>query len=189
MLFRSVISSTNHGSVRPSSNASVRYVRINYNETKSLINDNASEFVGTKAEVTSLSCISATNLNPDEFSNLAEEGWDAQWNFTSDTPEASFTIDLGDTHNVAGFYIDSYVLANAYVEISTDNKSWIELGNTSEHKALIELDYDTYMYKQEFVLYAPIQSRYLRASLTLDSSSWAWKYYRYITSLSIYYKD
>ena len=188
-----VISSVDNENVRPSSDASVRYVHINYTKTNSLINDEADAFVGTKADIASLSCIAATDLNPDEFSGLAVGGWYARWNFISDVDkEASFIIDFGETHKVAGFYINSYVMSNAYVEISMDNSRWFELGNTSEHKELTEYDYATYEYKSEFVLYAPVQARYMKATLKLDDSQYGgyyWKMYRYIAGLSIYYAD
>lgn len=182
-----IIESVDNRDIRPSSNAAVRYVHINYMKTNSLINDNASAFAGTKVDISSLTCIAATNLNPDEISGLAGSSWNARWPFISDVEtEASFTIDLNEVRSVAGFYIDSYVISNAYVEISTDNSTWTELGNTSEHQALQAYDNTTYTYNREFVLYAPVQARYLRAKLTLDSSGWAWSYYRHISELSIY---
>lgn len=188
-----VISSVDNGNVRPSSDASVRYVHINYAKTNSLINDEADVIVGTTADITSLSCIAATDLNPEELSGLAIGGYYAQWKFISDVDtDASFTIDFGETHKVAGFYIDSYVISNAYVEISMDNSKWVELGNTSEHDELAEYDYTTYEYKQEFVLYAPVQARYMRATLKLDDSQYGgyyWQRYRCIRGLSIYYAD
>lgn len=189
-----VISSVDNGNVRPSSDASVRYVHINYAKTNSLINDEADVIVGTTADITSLSCIAATDLNPEELSGLAIGGYYAQWKFISDVDtDASFTIDFGETHKVAGFYINSYVMSNAYVEISMDNSTWIELGNTSEHSyARGEFSYITYQYEQEFVLYAPVQARYMRATLKLNDSQYGgyyWNNYRYISGLSIYYAD
>ncbi len=177
------------GDAKPSSVAAVRYVHLNYMVTTSLINDNATEFAGAKADLSQMTCIAATNLDPDGLSGLAGGGWRARWNFTGDDTSASFTLDLGASHQIAGFYISSYVLKNAKVSISTDNQTWTEVSETSGHKAVSQYDYSTYQYMQEYVLYAPLQARYFKAELELDNSSWAWRYYKYISGISLYYQD
>ena len=185
-----VISSVDNGSIRPSSDAAVRYMKVDFMKTTSLINDNPENCLGSVAPIPSLTCIEATNLDPMEFQGLAADSWDAQWNFLSDEEEsASFVIDFGAVHKLGGFYIESYVLKNAYVETSTDKAGWTEVGNTSEHKAYENYDPITDENLNEYVLYAPVQARYLRATLTLDSSGWAWNYYKCILSISVYYTD
>lgn len=183
-----VISSVS-GDTRPSSDAAVRYVHIGYLETSSLINDYATEIAGTKADLSTMTCIAATNLNPDEFSGLFAGGWRARWTFTGDDPNASFVLDLGSTHNLAGFHVQSEVLKNAKVSISTDNQTWTEIGETAGHTALRIYDQSTWSYNREFVLYAPLQARYFKAELELDNSSWYWSWYKYINSISLYYQD
>lgn len=179
-----VISSVS-GDARPSSNAAVRYVHINYMATTSLINDYATEIAGTKAKINTMTCIAATNLDPDGLSGLAGGGWRARWNFTGDDASASFVLDLGGTHQLAGFYISSYVMKNAKVSISTDNQTWTEVSETKGHSPFN----DYWTNNNEFVLYAPLQARYFKAELELDNTSWAWRYYKYISNLSLYYQD
>lgn len=177
------------GDARKSIDAAVRYVHINYMVTTSLINDQATAFAGTKADLSPMKCIAATNLDTGGFVNLISGGWYARWEFKSDDTTASFVIDMGGSHKLAGFYIDSYVLKNAKISISDDNSNWTEVSETNGHKALQDYDYSTYEYNQEYVLYAPLQARYFKAELELDNSSWAWQYYKYISSLSLYFAD
>lgn len=173
------------GDARPSSNAAVRYVHISYMATSSLINDYATEIAGTKAKLNTMTCVAATGLDPDGFSGLYGSGWRRRWNFTGDDASASFVLDLGGTHQLAGFYISSYVLKNAKVSISTDNQTWTEVSETNGHSPF----YDKWTNNYEYVLYAPLQARYFKAELELDNTSWAWRWYKYISSLSLYYQD
>lgn len=177
------------GDAQASSVAAVRYVHLNYMITTSLINDDATEFVGAKGDLSQMTCIAATDLDPEAFSGLAGGGWRARWPFTGNDTSASFVIDMGGTHNLAGFYINSYVLRNAKVSISTDNQTWTEVSETSGHKAVSDFDYSTYQYLQEYVLYAPLQARYFKAELELNNSGWAWNYNKYISGLSLYFDD
>lgn len=177
------------GDARPSSNAAVRYVHINYMVTTSLINDFATEITGTKADLSTMTCIAATNLDPDGFSNLFSGGWRARWSFTGDEPSASFVLDLGETHQLAGFNIYGYVVKNSKVSVSMDNQTWTEIGETNGHTGVETYDPTTWQSLTEYVLYAPLQARYFKAELELDNTSWAWDWYKYISSLSLYYQD
>lgn len=177
------------GDAQTSSVAAVRYIHINYKTTTSLINDDATEFAGTLGDLSQMTCIAATNLDPDGLSGLVGGGWRARWSFTSDDASASFVIDMGGMHNLVGFYIGSYVMKNAKVSISTDNQIWTEVSDTKGHKALQEYDYTTWQSKNEYVLYAPLLARYFKAELELDNTSRYWNYYKYISGLSLYFQD
>lgn len=163
----------------------VKYIVITVKS--SMINDDATDIVGTQLDLSTMTCIEADNLNPDEFSNLASGGWYASWSFLSDSrTDASFVIDLGSVKSVTGFYIKSYVMSNADFYVSADNAEWTSLGSTSEHDYVYKYDYDTWTSYSEYVLYGPVSARYVKVTLTLNSSSWAWSYYRYISKFCIY---
>lgn len=163
----------------------VRYFVLNYLETNSLINDEATSITGTAADLASFTCIQAENLNIDEYMSFASAtGWYRQWSVTpARSSSASFTLDMGSTRKVSAFYIQNYVMTDAYVEISNDNSTWTELGHTNDHNYVI--DYSTYNYA--WVLYASIPARYIRFSMTLNPDHMYWNWgYGIVSSLDIY---
>lgn len=159
-------------------------------ETKStLINDDASEVIGSEGDHSDWSIVSANHLNPDNFTDMFAGGWTAAWKFTeSRISEASFVVDLGSSKKLTGFNIDSYVMTNAKVSFSSDNVTWNEIGNTSEHKSIYDENWN-----RVYVLYGAVTCRYLKFELTLNPSSWAWNYSAYgydgISGLSLYFNE
>lgn len=166
----------------------VKYFVLNYMETNSLINDGATGISGNIADLKNFTCVQADNLDPEEYATFAAtEGWYKQWSILQqNSSNASFTLDMGSSHKVSGFYIQNYVMTDCYVEISDDNAKWTELGHTSEHNYVI--DYSTYNYA--WVLYAGIPARYIRFSMTLNPSHPYWRWgYGIVSSLDIYVED
>lgn len=158
-------------------NAGVYYLVIK--SVASAINDEATEIVGTHADCAEFTCVEADNLNPDEFRGFASAtGWNKSWYFQEKRNEASFVIDFGETLNIVGFYVDSYVINGAYVEISNDMQKWSGLGDTSEHQYVSSYDYSTWTSNNEYVLYGAMPARYMRVTLDVNSGHryWDWGY-------------
>ena len=152
----------------------IRYFVLNFLKTNSLINDSASEVIGSATDKSVFKVTEATNLDPDGFSDLFSGGWYASWSFQEQTDNAAFTVDFGQTLSVSGFTITCYVATSSYVEISEDGSNWVELGSTSEHSAV----YDQSTWTQVYVLYAGVNARYMRVKMTLNAthSYWQWGY-------------
>jgi len=164
----------------------VRYYVLKYMETSSLINDSAAEVPGSALDASSFTCIKAENIDPAHYTDMFAGGWSAAWNFSETRiSSASFILDFGRAVNVAAFNITCYVMSDAFVEISGDGVSWVELGRTSEHSFVYDSDWN-----RMYVLYAGISARYMKAELTLDPSAWAWQYADYgyagITGINVY---
>lgn len=162
-------------------------------ETKtSFINDDASEIVGTKGdgkEWKALDCTS--NLNPSNFSGLfSGNSWSRSWSIDSkDLDYATFTVDLGEEKSLCGFYLGSYVLKNFEVEVSTDNKTWTQIGDTEGHNYVDIWDYDTYEENSEYVLYGSVKCRYVKFKAHFNTSGYYWNssWGRKFNNLSLYF--
>lgn len=160
-------------------------------ETKtSFINDDATEIVGTKGngkEWKALDCTS--NLNPDNFSKLfSENSWNSYWTIDSkDLDYATFTVDLGEEKNLCGFYLGGYVMKNFEVEVSKDNKTWTQIGDSEGHNYVYDYDYETYSTVYEYVLYGSVSCRYLKFKAHFNTSGYYWNYYRRFNNLSLYF--
>lgn len=168
----------------------VVYLTIGVKET--LVNDNASAILGTKAtDHSGWTVKDCDNLDPEKFGDLFESGWGAGWTFQNKAASAKFTIDLGKERKLTGFYLSSYVMNNCLVEVSTDGSNWVKLGNTSEHEPYSKWDPETYESLNAYVLYGAVGCRYLRFNLELDEDSWAWRYssYKKVTDFSLYFGD
>lgn len=141
----------------------VAYILIDVSE--SLINDDATEVKGTA--VTGMTCIEAVNLNKDAFAT-------SNWSFLQQSDNASFVVDLGATKNVSSILISSSAMNNAKIELSADNSSWTEVGNTSEHSGpRVGSGYYT---NTAYVLYGAVPARYVRVTMSLDTNYWGWFY-------------
>lgn len=146
-------------------------------ETKtSFINDDATQIVGTKGDGSAWKAIDcSSNLNPSNFSNLVSGGWSAYWSIDSkDMDYATFTVDLGEEKSLCGFYLGSYVLKNFEVEVSKDNKTWTQIGDTNGHHYVSKYDYDTYEQYSEYVLYGSIGCRYVKFKAHFNTSGYYW---------------
>lgn len=160
-------------------------------ETKtSFINDDATEIVGTKGngkEWKALDCTS--NLNPDNFSKLfSENSWNSYWTIDSkDLDYATFTVNLGEEKNLCGFYLGGYVMKNFEVEVSKDNKTWTQIGDSEGHNYVYDYDYETYSTVYEYVLYGSVSCRYLKFKAHFNTSGYYWNYYRRFNNLSLYF--
>lgn len=174
-----VITNADNG-MRPSSDAAVTYIHLTYAE--SCINDDATELVGTQMNLSQAAnewkLVSSDNFDESTFSNLfASDSWSRYFGLKEKKDKASCVIDLGKTYNVSGFTISSYVMKNAYVEISTDQQKWTGLGSTSDHKSVdITEGWDSTPW---YVLYAGIPARYVRITLDVDTDSYYWQYLSY----------
>lgn len=133
-----------------------------------VINDDATEVKGTAVE--GMTCIEAVNLNKDAFSTSG-------WSFLQKSDNASFVVDLGETKNVGSILIASGIMNNAKMELSADNSSWTEVGNTSEHSGpRVGSGYYT---NTAYVLYGAVPARYVRVTMSLDTSYWGWDWVNY----------
>lgn len=143
-------------------------VYVIVNTSIELINDAATEVKGTA--VTGMTCIEAVNLNKDAFSTSG-------WSFLQKSDNASFVVDLGETKNVGSILIASGMMNNAKMELSADNSSWTEVGNTSEHSGpRVGSGYST---NTAYVLYGAVPARYVRVTMSLDTSYWGWNWINY----------
>lgn len=144
---------------------------------ESLINDNATEILGTIVEDhDDWSCVSADIFNPDDFQEAFNTDWGGGWAPTqSRVSSGQVVVDFGDTHKVSSVMVHmEYVLNSAKFEVSTDNRNWTEIGSTSGHKTVRDDDYNEWL-----VLYGGVSARYMRITLNLDKDSWAWQYMRW----------
>ena len=160
------------------------YTTIGVKET--LINDNATSIPGTKGDVKTYSVVSAENLNPEEFSGLFSDDWNASWPFLEKKETAAFTVDLGAEKNLVAFNIDNYVGKEYTLYFSNDGNTWKEIGSTAGHDAV----YDRSTWEQAYVMYGAVKCRYIKAKMELDTNSWAWSYgsYAAISALNFYFK-
>lgn len=160
------------------------YTTIDVKET--LINDNATSIPGTKGDVKTYSVVSAENLDPEEFSGLFSDDWDASWPFLEKKETAAFTVDLGAEKNLVAFNIDNYVGKEYTLYFSNDGNTWKEIGSTEGHTAV----YDRSTWEQAYVMYGAVKCRYIKAEMKLDTNSWAWSYgsYAAISALNFYFK-
>ncbi len=160
-------------------------------ETKtSFINDDATEIVGTKGNGKEWKAIDCTsNLNPDNFSGLfSENTWNSYWSIDSkDLDYATFTVDLGEEKNLCGFYLGGYVMRNFEVEVSKDNKTWTQIGDSEGHNYVYDYDYETYSTVCEYVLYGSVGCRYVKFKAHFNTSGYYWNYYRRFNNLSLYF--
>ena len=169
-------------------NAGVYFLVIK--STSSAINDDATEIVGTQADCAEFTCIEADNLDPAEYGNFASStGWNKAWYFLEKRNEASFVVDFGKTLNVVGFYLASYVINGAYVEISNDKQKWSGLGNTSEHQYVGVYDESTWTYMSEYVLYGAMPARYMRVTLDVNSEHRWWDYYNSLSDFQVFVQE
>lgn len=157
--------------------------------SSSFINDNATEVVGTVGDGTGWSAINCTNLDPDAFSGLfSGSSWSRRWRLLDgNNPYCQFTVDLGEEKNLTGFSASSYAIGDYEVEVSTDNATWTSLGSTEGHTPVSGYDYSTWESYEEYVLYGAIKCRYVRFSINFNTSGWGWRYYKYLTGLSLYF--
>ena len=160
------------------------YTTIGVKET--LINDNATSIPGTKGDVKTYSVVSAENLDPEEFSGLFSDDWNASWPFLEKKETAAFTVDLGAEKNLVAFNIDNYVGKEYTLYFSNDGNTWKEIGSTAGHTAV----YDRSTWEQAYVMYGAVKCRYIKAEMKLDKNSWAWSYgsYAAISALNFYFK-
>lgn len=160
------------------------YTTIGVKET--LINDNATSIPGTKGDVKTYSVVSAENLDPEEFSGLFSDDWNASWPFLEKKETAAFTVDLGAEKNLVAFNIDNYVGKEYTLYFSNDGNTWKEIGSTEGHTAV----YDRSTWEQAYVMYGAVKCRYIKAEMKLDKNSWAWSYgsYAAISALNFYFK-
>lgn len=160
------------------------YTTIGVKET--LINDNATSIPGTKGDVKTYSVVSAENLDPEGFSGLFSDDWNASWPFLEKKETAAFTVDLGAEKNLVAFNIDNYVGKEYTLYFSNDGNTWKEIGSTEGHTAV----YDRSTWEQAYVMYGAVKCRYIKAKMKLDTNSWAWSYgsYAAISALNFYFK-
>lgn len=131
------------------------------------IQDSPSSLIGTVQENgdSEWSCIAATNFNKDEFTT---SGWAP---VGSNLESGSVTIDLGSVHNVSAFKANCYVATSFSISLSTDGKSWKNLGSTSGKSTYRKSYYDRF-----YVLYAGVAARYVKLDISFNSTSWYWNY-------------
>lgn len=163
----------------------VKYIVISVKS--SMINDDATEIVGSIIALNTMTCLEADNLDPDAFSTFANNGSYGRWSFLSSTrTDASFTLDFGSEKNITGFYLNCYVLKDAEFLVSTDQTTWTSIGSTSGHNYVYKYDRTTWTTYYEYVLYGSVPARYIKVKFSLDSSNRYWSYYRYFNRLYIY---
>ena len=136
--------------------------------SNSLINDDATAVKGTAVD--GMTCIEAVNLNKDAFSTSG-------WSFLQKAANASFVVDLGATKNVSSILFGCSIATNAKLELSADNSSWIEVGNTSEHSGP-QVGSGWYT-NTAYVLYGAVPARYVRVTMSLDTGYWGWNWINY----------
>lgn len=168
------------------------YFVLKYMETNSLIRTegSVSDLIGTpttEEQGKTWSCIAAEDLNPEGFSGLYDE---SSWDFLSgkEVLKASFTIDLGASHKIGGFSISSYLIKYSDIQISSDNAKWTDVGDTQNAQAIRDDNWNEW-----YGFYASMAARYVKMTLTLNSSSWAWNYpqwgYCSISSFQLRFDD
>ena len=162
-------------------------------ETKtSFINDDASEIVGTKGDGKTWTVLDCTpNLTPSKFSGLfSGSSWNRSWSIDNTNLDyATFTVDLGEEKSLCGFYLGSYVLNNCEMEVSKDNKTWTQIGDTQGHKYVNKYDYETYEEYSEYVLYGSVKCRYVKFKAHFNTSGYYWNssWGRKFNDLSLYF--
>lgn len=106
---------------------------------------------------------------------------------SKDLDYATFTVNLGEEKNLCGFYLGGYVMKNFEVEVSKDNKTWTQIGDSEGHNYVYDYDYETYSTVYEYVLYGSVSCRYLKFKAHFNTSGYYWNYYRRFNNLSLYF--
>ena len=146
----------------------VVYVVVNVKT--SLINDDATKALGTKADASAFSVVSAENLDPAKYGDMFSGGWYDNWPFAEKKSKASFVLDLKETKGFVGFGCYGYGFSSYTVYASTDNANWKEIGSNSGHNSVRADGSDIY------VLYGAVDCRYVKFDFDLNPNDWSWGY-------------
>lgn len=136
-----------------------------------LVNDSPSSIIGTMADASTFTAVEAENMNVAKYGDMFAGGWSARWPFTTKGSKASFVVDIKDTKAITGFGCDAYAVNSYTVSVSTDKTNWTELGNSAEHKAMRDDDYNNI-----YVLYGGVNCRYVKFEFNLNEGDWSWDY-------------
>jgi hypothetical protein len=157
------------GSGKASEERGVAYIVIKTSEE--LINDAASEVIGSAIDLSTAKCVAATNLDASRFQQLVNG---RTWQFQTRSDKASFTVDLGETRNVTGLLMSVDLGDNYDMFISADGNNWISLGNCTEHSGP-RVSVGWYGYTA-YVLFGAVPTRFVKFDMTLDVNSFYWNY-------------
>ncbi len=141
-------------------------------ETKeSMINDNATSILGTKADLSDFTVVNAANLDKSNYSNLSKGSY---WMYSkANTSSAIFTLDLKSIKSLSSFALDAgYVSTDFKVYVSSDNTKWTEVGKSTDHKGIS----GGWENPTTYVLYGGVPCRYVKFDITLDPNSYMWDY-------------
>ena len=148
---------------------------LKYTETNSLLRagGSASDLIGTSStddDARAWTCIAAEDFDPSQFSNLYSGTY---WRVLNgkEVLSASFTLDLGASHKIAGFSIYCYIAKWMDIQISSDNNKWTDIGDTKNAAAIRDNNWTAW-----YAFYASIPGRYVKISMTLDPDFWGWPY-------------
>lgn len=148
---------------------------LKYTETNSLIRveGSASDIIGTPSTDDAgltWKCIAAEDLDPSKFSDLFTGG---NWSLLNgkEVLTASFTVDLGASHKIAGFSLDSYLIKVMDIQLSSDNNKWTDIGDTENAAAIRDNNWIAW-----YAFYASMPGRYVKINMTLDPDFWGWPY-------------
>ena len=136
-----------------------------------LVNDSPSSIIGTMADASTFTAVEAENMDVAKYGDMFAGGWSARWPFTTKGSKASFVVDIKDTKAITGFGCNAYAVNNYTVSVSTDKANWTELGNSAEHKAMRDDDYNNI-----YVLYGGVNCRYVKFEFNLNEGDWSWNY-------------
>ncbi|MCH4147650.1 MAG: DUF1735 domain-containing protein [Prevotella sp.] len=175
-----VISSLDNG-IQPSSDAAVTYIHLSYLE--SAINDKATVLTGTALSdevMSNWKCVAAENLDPAGFSGLfTGDSWERSWNFTDTSKSTcSFTVDMLSTQKITAVMVANYGIKSLGVAISSDGQTFADLGSV-----LPSFRDDNWNYW--IVFYGAMPCRYIKFTVTLDTSDKWWTYNTTIPGLGI----
>lgn len=136
-----------------------------------LVNDSPTSIIGTMADASTFTAVEAENMDVAKYADMFAGGWSARWPFTTKGSKASFVVDIKDTKAITGFGCNAYAVNNYTVSVSTDKTTWTELGNSAEHKAMRDDDYNNI-----YVLYGGVRCRYVKFEFNLNEGDWSWNY-------------
>ena len=152
---------------------------LKYTETNSLIRvgGSASDIIGTPSTDNvgqAWKCIAAEDLDPNKFSDLfTGEEWDRKWLFLNgnEVINASFTVDLGASHKIAGFSVNCDLIKTIGIQLSSDNNKWTDVGDANKNDFIRDINWVAW-----YTFYASMPGRYVKIRMTLDPTNWAWQY-------------
>ena len=144
-----------------------------------IVNTNPTSLVGSRqGDFNNWNCISASGLDKEGFKGVLSASIYGGGIWRMSQPSATFVVDLQEEKNITAIGLTSYKLETLSLSLSTDNKTWKDLGTFTNQQLL----YQNYAYNAVFN--AAVPSRYLKVTVNIIES--APSRYREIRSFNIY---